>query len=239
MTKKNKSLLGSILKGAVDITGEVIKTGYDAATSKTAKKLYKGTAELTKDAIKGTYDAVTSETAKKIYKKTGDTAIDMMRFTPPKEKLNKIYKNFREEKQKPALLHLLTEEEEHIKDTYNSLLKNHLNTDYNEEQYSKFRTHWRAICTQMVFGGFAKKSMDEYFEMKDYLEEELNKKDPKIIELVNGFYSKAYATGGLDTPRILNSHCFNNKLSEEAIDELNFGLAFIHELIVEKTKKNF
>ena len=154
--------------------------------------------------------------------------LDLFSFTPPKEKLTKA-----------KLVSYLTVEEEHIKDTYNDLLKNHLNTDYNEEQYSKFRTHWRAICTQMVFGGFAKKSMDEYFEMKDYLEEELNKKDPKIIELVNEFYSKAYATGGLDTPRILNSHCFNNKLSEEAIDELNLGLALIHELIVEKTKKNF
>ena len=69
MAKKDKSLLGSILKGTIDITEEIIKTGYEAATSKTAKKFYKGTAELTKDAIKGTYDAVTSESAKKIYKK--------------------------------------------------------------------------------------------------------------------------------------------------------------------------
>ena len=236
MAKKKDSILGSILKSTVDITGEIIKTGYEAATSKTAKKFYKGTAELTKDAVKGTYDAVTSETAKKIYKKTGDAAVDLIRFTPPKEKLNKIYENFREKKLKPGLMYFLWEEEEHIKDTYNSLLKNHLNTDYNEKQYAKFRTHWRAICTQMVFGGFAKSSPAVYFEMKSYLEEELNKKDPKIIELVNGFYSKAYTTGGLDTPRILNSHCFNNELSEEAIDELNFGLALIHELIVEKLK---
>ncbi len=236
MAKKDKSLLGSILKGAVDITGEVIKTGYNVATSKEAKKIYKETAELTKDAVKGTYNAVTSDAAKKIYKKTGDVAVDLMRFTPPKEKLDKVYKNFKEKKLKPGLMYFLWEEEEHIKDTYNSLLKNHLNTDYNEKQYSKFRTHWRAICTQMVFGGFAKKSMDEYFEMKDYLEEELNKKDPKIIELVNGFYSKAYATGGLDTPRILNSHCFNNKLSEEAIDELNLGLATMHKVLIERLK---
>ena len=139
MAKKDKSLLGSILKGAVDITGEVIKTGYDAATSKTAKKFYKGTAELTKDAIKGTYDAVTSESAKKIYKKTGETAVDLMRFTPPKEKLDKIYKNFKEKELKPGLLYYLSQEEEHIKDTYNSLLKNHLNTDYNEKQYLKYK----------------------------------------------------------------------------------------------------
>ena len=133
-------------------------------------------------------------------------------------------------------MYFLWEEEEHIKDTYNSLLKNHLNTDYNEKQYSKFRTHWRAICTQMVFGALAKKSAADYFEMKSYLEKELNKKDPEIMALVNEFYSNAYATGGLVTPRILNSNCFNNKLSEKAIDELNLGMALIHKFIVEKLK---
>ncbi|MCH2377261.1 MAG: hypothetical protein MK231_02715, partial [Pelagibacterales bacterium] len=188
------------------------------------------------DAVKGTYNAVTSDTAKKIYKKTGDVALDLMRFTPPKEKLDKVYKNFKEKKLKPGLMYFLWEEEEHIKDTYNSLLKNHLNTDYNEKQYSKFRTHWRAICTQMVFGGFAKKSAADYFEMKSYLEKELNKKDPEIMALVNEFYSNAYATGGLDTPRILNSNCFNNKLSEEAIDELNLGLAIMHKVLIERLK---
>ena len=221
MAKKDKSLLGSILKGAVDITGEVIKTGYNVATSKEAKKFYKGTAKLTKDAVKGTYDAVTSETAKKIYKKTGDAAVDLMRFTPPKKKLTKI-----------QLVNYLTKEEEHIKDTYNSLLRDHLKENYNEKAYSKFRTHWRAICTQMVFGALAKKSAADYFEMKDYLEKELNKKDPEIMALVRGFYSNAYATGGLDTARILNSQCFNDKLSEEAIDEFNRGFAFIHEMII-------
>ena len=221
MAKKDKSLLGSILKGAVDITGEVIKTGYNVATSKEAKKFYKGTAKLTKDAVKGTYDAVTSETAKKIYKKTGDAAVDLMRFTPPKKKLTKI-----------QLVNYLTKEEEHIKDTYNSLLRDHLKENYNEKAYSKFRTHWRAICTQMVFGALAKKSAADYFEMKDYLEKELNKKDPEIMALVNEFYSNAYATGGLDTARILNSQCFNDKLSEEAIDEFNRGFAFIHEMII-------
>ena len=91
MAKKKGSILGRILKGTVDITGEIIKTGYEAATSKTAKKFYKGTADLTKDAIKGTYDAVTSESAKKIYKKAGETAVDMMRFTPPLIKKLKVY----------------------------------------------------------------------------------------------------------------------------------------------------
>jgi hypothetical protein len=225
MAKKKGSILGSILKGTVDITGEIIKTGYEAATSKTAKKFYKGTADLTKDAIKGTYDAVTSESAKKIYKKTGETVVDMMRFTPPKKKLTKI-----------QLVNYLTKEEVHIKDTYNSLLRDHLNTDYNEKQYSKFRTHWRAICTQMVFGALAKKSAADYFEMTSYLEKELNKKDPEIMALVRGFYSNAYATGGLDTARILNSQCFNDKLSEEAVDEFNRGFALIHQTMVEGLK---
>ena len=225
MAKKKGSILGSILKGTIDITGEIIKTGYEAATSKTAKKFYKETADLTKDAIKGTYDAVTSESAKKIYKKTGETVVDMMRFTPPKKKLTKI-----------QLVNYLTKEEVHIKDTYNALLRDQLNTDYNEKQYSKFRTHWRAICTQMVFGALAKKSAADYFEMTSYLEKELNKKDPEIMALVRGFYSNAYATGGLDTPRILNSNCFNNKLSEEAIDELNLGLAIMHKVLIERLK---
>ena len=161
----------------------------------------------------------------------------MMRFTPPKEKLNKIYENFREKKLKPGLVYFLWEEEEHIKDTYNSLLRESFKRQIiTKRQYSKFRTHWRAICTQMVFGGFAKSSPAVYFEMKSYLEEELNKKDPEIMALVRGFYSNAYATGGLDTARILNSQCFNDKLSEEAIDEFNRGFAFIHEMIIEGLK---
>ena len=54
MAKKNNSLLGDIFKGAVNLTGEVIKITYDAATSKTAQKIYKETANLTKDAVVGT-----------------------------------------------------------------------------------------------------------------------------------------------------------------------------------------
>ena len=67
-----------------------------------------------------------------------------------------------------------------VKDTYNSLINNHLNSGYNEKQYLKFKTHWRAISTQMAFGALAKTSPDKYFEIRNYLEEELNKKDKKI-----------------------------------------------------------
>ena len=132
------------------------------------------------------------------------------------------------------LMNYLTKEEEHIKDTFSSFLKNHLNMDYNEDSYSKFRTHWRAITTQMLFGAFAKKyPPGDYFDMRNYIEDELNKNDTQIVDLINKYYSKAYSAGGLDTPKILNSHCFDGKLSEAAIDEFNRGFALIHEFIIE------
>ena len=215
MGKKDNSLLGSIFKGAVDLTAGILKHGYDAA----------------EEVVKAGYGAATSKTAKKIYKKTGDTALDLMRFTPPKEKLDKM----KEKKGiDSSLVYYLLDEEEHISDTYNSILKQHLNTDYNEKEYLKFKTHWRAICTQMVFGGLAKSSTHDYFEVRENLEKEIEKKDSKILDLVNKYYSGAYATGGLETSRILNSHCFKDKLSEEAVDEFDRGFALIHKMIIEK-----
>tara|TARA_Y100000294_G_scaffold112645_1_gene104414 strand:- start:84 stop:548 length:465 start_codon:yes stop_codon:yes gene_type:complete len=151
--------------------------------------------------------------------------LDLFSFTPPKEKLTKA-----------KLVSYLTVEEEHIKDTYNDLLKNHLNTDYNEEQYSKFRTHWRAICTQMVFGAIAKSSTIDYFEMKNYLEEQIMKKDREIIILVNTRYNPAYSGVGPDIASVLNYECFNNELSVEALLEFNSGFALIHQTMVEGLK---
>ena len=215
MAKKDNSLLGDIFKGAVDLTADVLKFGYDTA----------------EEIVKTGYEAATSKTAKKMYKKTGDTALDLMRFTPPKEKLDQM----KEKKGiDSSLVYYLLDEEEHISDTYNSILKQHLNTDYNEKEYLKFKTHWRAICTQMVFGGLAKSSTHNYFDVRKTLEKKIKKKDPKILDLVNKYYGSAYATGGLETPRILNSHCFKDKLSEAAIDEFNRGFALIHKMIIDK-----
>ena len=215
MAKKNNSLLGVVFKGAVDITAGILKHSYDFA----------------EEVVKTSYDAATSKAAKKVYKKTGDAALDLMRFTPPKEKLDKM----KEKKGiDSSLVYYLLDEEEHISVTYNSILKQHLNTDYNEKEYLKFKTHWRAICTQMVFGGLAKSSTHDYFEVRENLEKELEKKDSKILDLVNKYYSGAYATGGLETSRILNSHCFKGKLSEEAVDEFDRGFALIHKMIVGK-----
>ena len=69
MAKKD-SLLGSIIKGTVDITANTIKTTYDVAE------------EIAKVGFK----AATSKDAKKFYKKTGE----LFKFTPPKEKLTEI-----------------------------------------------------------------------------------------------------------------------------------------------------
>ena len=97
MAKKD-SLLGSIIKGTVDLTASTIKTAYDAA----------------EEIAKVGYEVATSKQAKEIYKKTGSVVGDLLRFTPPKDKISK-----------QKLVNYLTVEEEHIKDTYNSLLKNH------------------------------------------------------------------------------------------------------------------
>ena len=199
MAKKDKSLLGSIFKGTVDISAQILKTSYDVA----------------EEVVKTGYKATTSDTAKKIYKKTGDGIVDLLRFTPPKEKITKA-----------KLVHYLTVEEEHIKDTFNSLLTNHIKKKPNKKDYLKFRTHWRAICAQMIFGALAKTySSASYIDMREYLKEELDKKDTEIMQLVVHLYSKAYASGGLEVSRTLNSECFNGELSDNAIDEFDRGFA--------------
>ena len=74
MSKKDNSILGSILKGAVDLTAGTIKFAYDVVEEVT---------------VAG-YKAVTSDTAKNIYKETGKTVGSLFRFNPPKEKLTKL-----------------------------------------------------------------------------------------------------------------------------------------------------
>ena len=210
MSKKDSSILGSILKGAVDLTAGTIKFAYDVVEEVT---------------VAG-YKAVTSDTAKNIYKETGKTVGSLFRFNPPKEKLTKL-----------NLVNYLTKEEDHIKDTYNSLLTNHLKKKYdNEKSYVKFKIHWTAICTQMIFGALAKSSPDEYFKMREYLEKHLNKTNKEIIRLVNTHYSPAYSGIGPDAASVLNYECFNNELSLEAIDEFNRGFAMMHTTFMQGFK---
>ena len=71
---------------------------------------------------------------------------------------------------------------------------------------------------------------------KSFEKTKANKKDKKIMELVDIYYNPAYGEGGHEIPRILNCECFENQLSEEAIDEFNRGFALIHEFIIERIK---
>jgi len=225
MAKKDKSLLGSILKGAIDITGEVIKTGYNVATSKEAKNFYKGTAELTKDAIKGTYDAVTSESAKKIYKKTGETAVDMMRFTPPLIKKLKVYAS-----------PLLKDENNYLtfyrQCEFNELSplgvdEKYKNKSIDKKKFKLFKSHWKAIYATFIFGVFQRLGIKGTISKKEYAHlwneiilNDLKENDPLAVSLIDN-YMKEYNVGGAMMPIMLSMACFENKLSTDLVDELN------------------
>ena len=49
--------------------------------------------------------------------------------------------------------------------------------------------------------------------MREYLINELDKKDSQIMKLVKHGYSQAYAKGGSEIPRILNNQCFDGEMS--------------------------
>lgn len=206
MSKKD-SLIGSLFKGAIDLTATTVKVAYD----------------VSEEIVKKGYEVATSNDAKKFYKSTGSYVSELFSFKPPsKDKLNK--KN---------LLNYLAIEDEHIKDTYNSIKNQHKRIKKHIVKYDLFETHWRAICTQMVFGALAKTQGPViYAEFKDYLILEIDKIDPEIIRLQKNLYEKAYARGGLEVSRILNKECFNEKLSDESIVEFDRGFAMIHEAII-------
>lgn len=206
MSKKD-SLLGSLVKGAIDLTATTVKVAYD----------------VSEEIVKKGYEVATSKDAKKFYKSTGNYVSNLFSFSPPtKDKLSK--KN---------LLNYLTVEDKHIKDTYNSIINQHKKIKKHIVKYDLFETHWRAICTQIVFGALAKtQDPSTYIEVKDYLILEILKVEPEIMRLKQYFYEKAYSSGGLEVSRILNRECFNGKLSDEAIDEFDRGFAFIHEAMI-------
>jgi hypothetical protein len=142
MVKKDKSILGSILKGAFDITGEVIKTTYDAATSKTAQKIYKETANLTKDAVVGaaglTKDAVVG-------------AADLLNPSPKKkiiEYMENILLNMNYKK-----IHLMFAEQSSLEEAGKKFIEQmkKMESEKFEEQienykkeFKKFKSHWMA-----------------------------------------------------------------------------------------------
>ena len=234
MAKKDKSILGSIIKGTVDVAGEIIKTGYDAATSKTAKKFYKGTAELTKDAIKGTYDVVTSESAKKIYKKTGETAVDMMRFTPPLIKKLKVYAST-----------LLKDENNYLtfyrQCEFNELSplgvdEKYKNKPIDKKKFKLFKSNWKAIYATLIFGVFQRLGIKGTISKKEYTHlwneiilNDLNKDDPDAVALMDN-YMGAYNAGGQAMPILLSSHVFENKLSKDLMHELHITWVEVEDI---------
>ena len=157
MAKKDKSLLGSILKGAFDLTGEVIKTTYDAATSKTAQKIYKETANLTKDAVVGaaglTKDAVVG-------------AVDLLDPSPTKKIINYMENALLNIDYKK--MHLMFEEQlkDHTKSSnleeagkkFIEQIKKMESEKFEEQienykkEFKKFKSHWMAIHAAWLFG---------------------------------------------------------------------------------------
>ena len=225
MAKKDKSLLGSILKGTVDITGEIIKTSYKAATSKTAKKFYKGTAELTKNAVKETYKTVTSKSAQKIYKKTGKAAVNMMRFTPPLIEKLKVYAS-----------PLLKDENNYLtfyrQCEFNELSplevdEKYKNKPIDKKKFKLFKSHWKAIYATLIFGVFQRLGIKGTISKKEYAHlwneivlNELKENDPLAVSLIDN-YMEEYNVGGTRMPIILSMACFENKMSANLVDELN------------------
>jgi len=161
MAKKNNSLLGDIFKGAVNLTGEVIKTTYDAATSKTAQKIYKETANLTKDAVVGaaglTKDAVVG-------------AVDLLNTSPKKKiikymeniLLNMNYKKFHlifaehlKDQTKNVSVEEATnkviEQMKKMKEVAVSSEKYEEQIENYEKEFKKFKSHWMAISAANLF----------------------------------------------------------------------------------------
>ena len=207
MVKKDKSILGSILKGAFDITGEVIKTTYDAATSKTAQKIYKETANLTKDAVVGaaglTKDAVVG-------------AADLLNPSPKKkiiEYMENILLNMNYKK-----IHLMfakqlkdLPENSSLEEATNKVIeqmKKMAESEKFEEQienykkeFKKFKSHWMAISTANLFGtvkGIGKEH--PFMELDELTKSDLNEiwdtavlntikdKNPDAVKYIDKYY---------------------------------------------------
>ena len=206
MTKKDNSLLGNILKGAIDLTGEVIKTTYDVATSKTAQKIYKETANLTKDAVVGaaglTKDAVVG-------------AADLLNPSPKKkiiEYMENILLNMNYKK-----IHLMfakqlidLPENSSLEEATNNVIEQmkKMQSEKFEEQienykkeFKKFKSHWMAICVANLFWivkGIGKEH--PFMEMDELTESDLDEiwdttvlntikdKNPDAVKYIDKYY---------------------------------------------------
>jgi len=206
MAKKDNSLLGDILKGAVDLTGEVIKTTYDAATSKTAQKIYKETANLTKDAVVGaaglTKDAVVG-------------AADLLNPSPKKkiiEYMENILLNMNYKKMHLTFAKQLKDlpENSSLEEATNNVIEQmkKMQSEKFEEQienykkeFKKFKNHWMAICVANLFWivkGIGKEH--PFMELDELTKSDLSKiwdtavlntikdKNPDAVKYIDKYY---------------------------------------------------
>ena len=183
--KKDKSIIGSILKGTLNITGEVIKTSYNVATSKEAIKFYKGTAILTKDVVVG---------AAEITKDVIDGAVDMinpslkLKIIPHMEDTlllgddyNKVYKKIHDEVESGKSAEIVA------------------------EKFNKFKSHWLAIHTILLFDCIKnvkeEENLKEFNQLKksDFDEiwdkvvlNTIKKRNPKAVQYIDKFYTNTF-----------------------------------------------
>ena len=193
--KKEKSTLGSILKGTLNITGEVIKTSYNVATSKGAIKFYKDTAILTKDVVVG---------AAGITKDVIDGAVDMinpslkLKIIPHMEDTlllgadyNKVYKK----------IHNYNKVYKKIHDEVES----RKSAEIKAEKFNKFKSHWLAIHTILLFDCIKnvkkEENLKEFNQLKksDFDEiwdkvvlNTIKKRNPKAVQYIDEFYTNTF-----------------------------------------------
>ena len=206
MAKKDKSLLGSILKGAFDLTGEVIKTTYDAATSKTAQKIYKetailtkdavvGAAELTKDAVIGTADLLNSSPKKKIIKYMENILLNMNY-----KKIHLIFVEQLKDHTKSSSLEeagnkFIEQMKKMESEKFEEQIENY------KKEFKKFKSHWMAISTANLFGivkGIGKEH--PFMELDELTKSDLNEiwdtavlntikdKNPDAVKYIDKYY---------------------------------------------------
>lgn len=206
MAKKDKSLLGSILKGAFDLTGEVIKTTYDAATSKTAQKIYKETANLTKDAVVGaaglTKDAVVG-TADLLNPSPKKKIIEYMENILLNMNYKKIHLMFAEQLKD----HTKSSSLEEAGNKFIEQMKKMESSKFEEQienykkEFKKFKSHWMAISTANLFRiikGIGKEH--PFMEMDELTESDLDEiwdttvlntikdKNPDAVKYIDKYY---------------------------------------------------
>tara|TARA_B110000503_G_C7042624_1_gene368857 strand:- start:140 stop:925 length:786 start_codon:yes stop_codon:yes gene_type:complete len=230
MAKKNSSILGSIFKGVVDLTSEVIKTTYNAATSKTAQKIYKetsiltkdavvGAAGLTKDVVVGAADFLNPSPKKKIIEYMENILLNM-----DYKKIHLIFAEQLKDTKSLSLEELGNKFTEQIKKIESEKFEEQIE-DYKKE-FKKIKSHWMAICTINLFSlikdmgkkhpfiesdEFTKPELDEIWNT--VVLNTIKEKNPTTVKYINKYYL-GFELGNKDNIRkslnIFLKECFGS-----------------------------